>query len=343
MDHSLHRERSLAEQIVLQAAILTKKVLSTVQEISKADASPVTVADFAAQALIIGAIHRAFPGDGFVGEEDAGVLRGDAALRARVYELVSSVVVGVEEGEGLGPVSEEEMLDLIDLGGRGQGGSGGDGGGGRFWVMDPVDGTATFLRNEQYAVSLALIEDGRELLGVLCCPNLKLKDGRVHESSVDGEGLGVMLSAVRGQGSTIRTLSTRDNGLPNPQPLARLAPQPATQTSTSSTASPRLGARYPGTDVWSSHVRYASLIIGGGDVLVRIPGHPGSRSFIWDHAGAQLIYTEMGGKVTDVNGKEMDFGAGRCLDRNYGLVAAGEDIHDRILQLTRELMAEEAA
>ena len=46
---------------------------------------------------------------------------------------------------------------------------------GRFWVLDPVDGTLGFVRGDQYAVALALIEDGEVVLGVLGCPNYPLK------------------------------------------------------------------------------------------------------------------------------------------------------------------------
>lgn len=42
---------------------------------------------------------------------------------------------------------------------------------GRFWTLDPVDGTLGFVRGDQYAVALALIEDGQVVLGVLGCPN----------------------------------------------------------------------------------------------------------------------------------------------------------------------------
>ena len=38
---------------------------------------------------------------------------------------------------------------------------------GRHWVLDPVDGTLGFVRGDQYAVALALIEDGKVVLGVL--------------------------------------------------------------------------------------------------------------------------------------------------------------------------------
>ena len=46
---------------------------------------------------------------------------------------------------------------------------------GRHWVLDPVDGTLGFVRGDQYAVALALIEDGKVLLGVLGCPNYSVK------------------------------------------------------------------------------------------------------------------------------------------------------------------------
>lgn len=355
MDPPLLHERRIAELAVLRAAKLTKKVLSSVSEVSKQDSTPVTVADFAAQALIISALRNAFPEDSFVGEEDAAVLRQDEALRERVYQLVSSAQAeGCEDDGGsllASPASMAEMLDVIDLGGRGQGGRSG-----RFWVMDPVDGTATFLRGEQYAVSLALIEDGRELVGVLCCPNLKLDgDGRVRESSVDVDGLGVLLTAVWGQGTTIR-LPSPSTGLSSspPRALERLLPpdnlahlhvidcleSKSSRHDIVQQLCQSFGAPYPGTDIWSSHVRYAALILGGGDFHLRVPSRADVTSYIWDHAGAQLIYTEMGGKVTDLDGRVIDFGAGRVLKGNRGMVAAKEGIHDKILQEIKELLGE---
>jgi 3'-phosphoadenosine 5'-phosphosulfate (PAPS) 3'-phosphatase len=61
------------------------------------------------------------------------------------------------------------MLGVIDLG------AGSDAGRGRVWVFDPVDGTATFLRGNQYAICLALLEDGQEKIRVLGCPNLSFE------------------------------------------------------------------------------------------------------------------------------------------------------------------------
>lgn len=42
----------------------------------------------------------------------------------------------------------------------------------RHWVLDPVDGTLGFVRGDQYAVALALVDDGRVAVGVLGCPNM---------------------------------------------------------------------------------------------------------------------------------------------------------------------------
>lgn len=46
---------------------------------------------------------------------------------------------------------------------------------GRFWALDPVDGTLGFVRGDQYAVALALIENGEPVVGVLGCPNYPMK------------------------------------------------------------------------------------------------------------------------------------------------------------------------
>jgi 3'(2'), 5'-bisphosphate nucleotidase len=42
----------------------------------------------------------------------------------------------------------------------------------RFWALDPIDGTKGFLRGDQYAIALALVENREVKLGVLACPNL---------------------------------------------------------------------------------------------------------------------------------------------------------------------------
>jgi 3'(2'), 5'-bisphosphate nucleotidase len=343
-------ERRIAELAVQRAAVLTKSVLWSVNrgEFAKADATPVTVADFAAQALLISAIHHAFPADDFVGEESANALRDSAPLRQRVWDLVAATRLD-DESEALlaRPSSVDDMLEMIDLGGRGTGGAG------RVWMLDPVDGTATFLRGEQYAISLALVDDGRERLGVVACPNLSLKAGTVQETVVDERGYGLMLSAVRGHGASIRPIST--GALQPATRIQQLSDGPAdlrdlrivdSSTSNSwwhektSEVAARVGAAYPGTDLWSSHMRYVALVVGGGDVQLRIPRPRGAPAHVWDHAGVQLIFTEAGGRITDLNGREMDFGTGRELSNNWGIIAARRGVHARISEVVNEVLDE---
>ncbi|KEF54843.1 3'(2'), 5'-bisphosphate nucleotidase [Exophiala aquamarina CBS 119918] len=341
-------EQSVAEQAVLRASILTKQIQSIVNEISKDDNSPVTVADFAAQALLIGALHHAFPNDSFLGEESSGPLRADEQLCDKVYELVLSATdaAGLVAGaiQFPKPESVDEMLSWIDLGGSGKGGDKG-----RFWVMDPVDGTASFIKGQQYAVSLSLVKDGREVVGVLGCPNISAEMTRVSENDVDGNGFGIVLTAVRGRGSMIRTMSLR--GLGEAFPLHFLEPcRPnllhivgctaceVTRHDVVAELAEHFKARFPNIELWSSHIRYAALIVGGGNAQFWVPAAPASKMHIWDHAGTQLIFTELGGKVTDLDGRDVDFGAGRDLNRNRGLVVARVEIHESLLIAMNEII-----
>lgn len=412
------RERRIAERAVHRASILTKRAISLTPsywasspisspssrklsngELSKSDASPVTAADFAAQALLISAIHGAFPSDRFVGEEDADSLRRDPLLAVQVFDFVRQYakvaicpaddeypvdLLSEEEEELYAPASIEEMLHIIDLGGRGKGGQTG-----RFWALDPIDGTATFVKGQQYAVSLALIEEGKEVVGVLGCPNLKLPgDGRpVEETSIDEEGVGLLLSAVRGQGAWVRPMGWEGsklrvaeriedlhrkqspassptangingrsvNGAEKKTPLALSDLHFIDSSLSTATLSHKVreiatacgAASTPFTELYSSHVRYVALILGGREaVQVRFPRHSSKHPAtmcIWDHAGAQLIYTESRngkGKVTDLHGKEIDFGRGRKLAGNWGIVTADESVHGRILELVGGMLEE---
>lgn len=96
------------------------------------------------------------------------------------------------------------MLTAIDRG-QYEGGSHG-----QHWTLDPIDGTKGFVRGGQYAICLALIEDGRVQLGVLGCPNLPVEQGHLYEATEsigvgtpnDGIGeRGVLFVATRGQGA----------------------------------------------------------------------------------------------------------------------------------------------
>ena len=102
-------------------------------QLSKGDKSPVTVADYASQAVVCHHLQRAFPDDGVVGEENADALRDPAQA-----ELLQAVTKHAR-GE-LGRVDPDAVLHAIDRGTTSEGGAGR-----RFWTLDPIDGTKGFL------------------------------------------------------------------------------------------------------------------------------------------------------------------------------------------------------
>jgi 3'(2'), 5'-bisphosphate nucleotidase len=275
-------ELSLALQCVHAASILTKSVLRSLQNNvsaeTKADDSPVTIADFAAQAIMICALHAVYPSDAFIGEESADALRKDEALADRVWQLVlrakehahassdgKSEVQASREAQTLNfPASKEEMFECIDLGGKGE-----VTGRGRVWVMDPVDGTATFMQGKQYAVALCLLVDGVQQVGVIGCPNLAFDVNGplrvpIHEDQVDQTGYGVVISAVKGQGTYVRSMQEDGHGEPRRVDLAALPTKSLTdlnfveatigKTSLSQeehkAVAESLGSTWPGTVVW---------------------------------------------------------------------------------------------
>ena len=59
-----------------------------------------------------------------------------------------------------------------------------------------------------------------------------------------------------------------------------------------------------------------------------------------DHASGSLLVEECGGIITDSRGKPLNFGLGRTLGENHGVIAAGKDIHARILAVVQQALAE---
>lgn len=62
-----------------------------------------------------------------------------------------------------------------------------------------------------------------------------------------------------------------------------------------------------------------------------------------DHAPGQILVEEAGGIVTDSRGQPLDFGLGRTLGENFGVIAASQDVHPLILQAVRKALSETEA
>jgi 3'(2'), 5'-bisphosphate nucleotidase len=93
-----------------------------------------------------------------------------------------------------------------------------------------------------------------------------------------------------------------------------------------------------------SQAKYACLARGEGGVYLRIPTkYSGGKDYqekIWDHASGALLIAESGGVCTDMHGKPLDFGVGRTLSTNEGIVAAGSEMHARAVKAVAKAVQE---
>jgi 3'(2'), 5'-bisphosphate nucleotidase len=297
--------------------------------LSKEDRSPVTVADFGSQALISHYLKKTFPDDNLVGEENARLLRQPENLR--IKEAVLDIVKRF-----FPDLSPTEVLDAIERG------SGDGSPTGRFWTVDPIDGTKGFLRKDQYAVALALIEEGEVVLGVLGCPNLPLE-------GLDPAGIrGSLFVAVRNEGTFIRGLEeTRErkigvDGVSDPAQAVFCESVESSHSSHEDSAkiAADLGITRPPI-LMDSLCKYGIVARGDASFYIRIPGRKLYVEKIWDHAAGLIIVLEAGGIVTDIDGRPLNFSLGRTLKANRGIVASNGRIHQRIIDtVKKDLMTE---
>jgi 3'(2'), 5'-bisphosphate nucleotidase len=314
----------------IDAVRAATRVCRAVQErmvgaaLEKRDKSPVTVADFASQAIVCRSLAGALPGDPIVAEEASDALReaGNGALL--------DAVVGHVAAEIGGRAGAEEVLGWIDHGGH-------DGGARRFWALDPIDGTKGFLRGEQYAVALGLIEDGQVVLGVLGCPNLPTGDG----------GRGALFAAIVGAPARSLPLAggARDAGAVIAVDRVRKAADARFCESVESGHSDQEeSARIAGVlGIASepyridSQCKYAAVARGDASIYLRLPTRAEYREKIWDHAAGTIIVESAGGRVTDIDGRALDFGRGETLSGNSGIVATSGAIHDEVIDAIRRV------
>ena len=324
----LQQEKSTALRAVISASRLCQSVQdSLVKEgVSgsgtqvKQDKSPVTLADFGAQALVSHVLNQDFPDFLMVGEENADELRADDALRIRMMDEVSRIEP---------TLTEAVALELIDRGSY-EGGANGV-----HWVLDPIDGTKGFLRGDQYAVALGLIEDGEVILGVLGCPNLPRPDGAKGSIFVAARGQGVEMYDM--DGNSLGQAMVHSVGDLSAANFCESVEKGHSSHSHSSRIAEKLGITEEPYRI-DSQCKYAAVARGDATIYLRLPTKPGYQEKIWDHAAGVAVIEEAGGVVTDVYGKKLDFSKGRTLSENKGVIVSNGQFHDEVLVAVREVL-----
>jgi 3'(2'), 5'-bisphosphate nucleotidase len=83
-----------------------------------------------------------------------------------------------------------------------------------------------------------------------------------------------------------------------------------------------------------SQAKYGAIGSGLADVYVR-PRRGDYRERIWDHAAGAAVVAGAGGRVTDLDGRDLDFSTGSRLEDNRGVLATNGLVHDLVLQALR--------
>ena len=165
---------------------------------------------------------------------------------------------------------------------------------GSFFLIDPLDGTKEFVAGRtEFTVNLALVTHGRPLLGIIGAPALGLiwrgLVGRGAERLTTGDGAAT-------------PIHTR------PHPKAGEPWTVAVSRSHLDSRTEAFIAGRPGAtrQVLGSAVKFAWVAEGGADIYPRL-----APTCEWDVAAGHAVVTAAGGRITDAQGAELQFGRGR--------------------------------
>ena len=282
-----------------------------------------TIADFASQAVICHLLSESFPADPIIAEEDSLALHQaeNKSFLDQIHNLI---------GQHYRSASGDEIRDWIDHGGAKDYSP-------RFWTLDPIDGTKGFLRRDQFAISLALIVDGKIELGILGCPNLgsKNQSGSSLFFAIAGQGAFATRLDAESEPKRIQVTQTAD---PSQARFCESFESGHSSHSESAMIAAQLGIATDPVRM-DSQAKYATVAEGAADIYLRLPAKTGYFEKIWDHAGGVLIVQEAGGSVTDLQGRPLDFSCGRELRENRGVIVTNGQLHADVLAAAQSVTA----
>lgn len=317
----LSQELETIKTVARMAASLCQNIQNElVDPAEKNGREPVTVADYASQAVICNALAENFPDDAVIAEErsEEFMLLLNDQQRSLVQRFVTDALGGY--------VFEDDICAWLDYGKQMTAS--------RTWVIDPIDGTTGFLGKRHYCVAIGLLVEGRPELGVLASP------GFLSDQPVPPVDVGMLTYASRGHGAFMEVLY---GGLPTPIRVSDIfdARQATVLTSYESShvdldfinhVEQALG-RGPEAPIRriDSQDKHAMIAAGMGEIFLRLSPDPAFREKLWDHTAGTVIVTEAGGRVSDIHGEPLDFSAGHRLVNNRGVLMTNGILHEDVL------------
>ncbi len=191
----------------------------------------------------------------------------------------------------------------------------------RVWMVDPLDGTADFVRGRTgFAVMIGLCVAGRPVLGVVLQPTS-----------------GVLYRATAGQGAVevgpdgrVRRLQV--SSVDDPAEARLVASK-----SHRDEAIDRVRAAlhiHDELNVGSVGLKLGLIARGERDLYV----NPASHASLWDTCGPEAILAEAGGRISDLDGAPLDY-LGASPRHTRGLVASNGRLHGAVLEKLRPLFS----
>ncbi len=176
----------------------------------------------------------------------------------------------------------------------------------RYWLVDPLDGTREFIkRNGEFTVNIALIEDTRSVLGVICVPVSGLcyyacKGNGSHRADPAQEPVRIAARTVPADSITVAG-SRSHRGSSLDRFLNKLGP-------------------YDLVSMGSS-LKSCLVAEGKADIYPRLG--PTSE---WDTAAAQCIVEEAGGHITDTEMRPLRYNTKDSLLNPHFLVFGDDSV-----------------
>jgi histidinol-phosphatase len=173
------------------------------------------------------------------------------------------------------------------------------------WILDPIDGTRSFVRGVPlYAVLIGLERDGEMIVGVINCP-------AVGDFLVAARGEGCLWNGRRTRVSTVATLR---------ESLLLTTDAAAMDRHGRGNAYRRMAAATGMQRTWSDAYGYVLVATGRAEVMLD------PQMSVWDCGALLPVLREAGGTFTDWQGRETVYGGeaigtnGHVYDELIGLI-----------------------
>ncbi len=182
----------------------------------------------------------------------------------------------------------------------------------QYWLIDPLDGTKEFIeRTDEFTVNIALIENEKPILGIVYAP-----------------ALGIGYQACRGCGA----FKYSDGGA-----YEFIQTRPYSSTETVIAISRRHGKR--AQDYFARLAHYKLYYCGSALKICRVAEgiadiYPRlGKTSEWDTAAGQCVLEEAGGKIIDLQGRELRYNTKPSL-LNPEFMAIGDTKHNWLSYFT---------